>query len=186
MSSTVKVMSGWLSMSKKSAERSCLSRLAFSVSTDAATTAMAPLTSPVGETVPWPVTWRKTPFTGPRPHRCLLFSETVDRDGSRIHRPASAAPFSSSCGSGAASCSDGVMVFSYRCASGSARTPHWVGRRARQRGGVEVPDLVDALGEPPAVAGAPVAVVVDGVVQVRAAVAQADDLLEVGPPGRGV
>src|SRR5713226_8141945 len=39
------------------------------------------------------------------------------------------------------------------------------GRRARQRAGVEVPDLVDALGELPAVRGAPVAVVVDAVVQ---------------------
>ena len=40
------------------------------------------------------------------------------------------------------------------------------GRGARQRSGVEVPDLVDALSEPPAIRGALVTVVVDGVVQV--------------------
>ena len=51
-------------------------------------------------------------------------------------------------------------------AGGSAGVPRWVGRRAGQRSGVEVSDLVDALGELPAVAGALVAVVVDGVVQV--------------------
>src|SRR5438034_4606793 len=70
----------------------------------------------------------------------------------------------------------------------SASAGGWsgAGRRARQRSGVEVPDLVDALGELPAVAGALVAVVVDGVVQVRAAVTQADDLVEVGPARRGV
>jgi hypothetical protein len=45
----------------------------------------------------------------------------------------------------------------------------WLGRRARQRSGVEVSDLVDALRELPAVRGALVAVVVQGVVQVRAA-----------------
>jgi Bacterial regulatory helix-turn-helix protein, lysR family len=56
----------------------------------------------------------------------------------------------------------------------SASAGGWsgAGRRARQRGGVEVPDLVDPLGELPAVRGALVAVVVDGVVQLRAAVAQ--------------
>src|SRR5260370_34184117 len=59
---------------------------------------------------------------------------------------------------------------------GLAAAPGCVGRRARQRGGVEVSDLVDALGELPAVGGALVAVVVDGVVQVRVAVAEAYEL----------
>src|SRR6266568_1451360 len=59
------------------------------------------------------------------------------------------------------------------------------GRRACQRSGVEVPDLVDALGELPPVAGALVAVVVDGVVQPLTAVAGAGELLDVGPAGRG-
>src|SRR5438034_5625050 len=70
----------------------------------------------------------------------------------------------------------------------SASAGGWsgAGRRARQRGGVEVPDLVDALGELPAVRGALVAVVVDGVVQLRAAVAQVDQLADVGTAGRGV
>src|ERR1700761_4620850 len=61
-----------------------------------------------------------------------------------------------------------------------------LGRRARQRSGVEVPDLIDALGELPAVAGALVAVVVDGVIQVAVAVAGADHLAPVGPARRGV
>src|SRR6516162_7287762 len=60
------------------------------------------------------------------------------------------------------------------------------GCRARQWRGVEVPDLVDALGELPAFAGALVAVVVDGVVQPLAAVAGAHELLDVGAAGRGV
>src|SRR2546429_1721604 len=81
---------------------------------DAATTVMAPLTSPAGVMVPVPATWRKRPFTGARPN-ILLFNETVDRDGSRIHAPASAASFSSFCGAGAVICSDGAMVVSYRC-----------------------------------------------------------------------
>lgn len=61
-----------------------------------------------------------------------------------------------------------------------------VGRRARQRGGVEVPDLVQPLGELPALRGALVAVVVDGVVQALASVEGARELLEVGAAGRGV
>ena len=61
-----------------------------------------------------------------------------------------------------------------------------VGRRARQRGGVEVPDLVHPLGEPPAVLGALVAVVVDGEVQTLASVEGAREFLDVGAAGRGV
>src|SRR6266702_4578180 len=64
--------------------------------------------------------------------------------------------------------------------------PGRAGRRARQRAGVEVSDLVDPLGELPAVRGALVAVVVDGVVQPLAAVAGAGELLYVGTSGRGV
>src|SRR5580704_5423057 len=64
--------------------------------------------------------------------------------------------------------------------------PGVAGRRACQRSGVEVPDLVDPLGELPAAAGALVAVVVDGVVQPLAAVAGAGELLDVGAAGRGV
>jgi hypothetical protein len=41
--------------------------------------------------------------------------------------------------------------------------PCRAGRRARQQAGIEVPDLIDAFGELPAVAGALVAAVVDGV-----------------------
>src|SRR5579875_205745 len=48
----------------------------------------------------------------------------------------------------------------------SAGVPRRAGRRARQRAGVEIPELGDALAELPAVPGAPVAVVVDEVVQV--------------------
>jgi benzoate membrane transport protein len=61
-----------------------------------------------------------------------------------------------------------------------------LGGRSGQRGVVAVPDLVDPLGELPAVAGAPVPVVVDGVVQFAVAVAGADQFLHVGPAGRGV
>jgi hypothetical protein len=66
---------------------------------------------------------------------------------------------------------------------GSER-PGRAGRRARQRSGVEVPDLVDPLGELPPVAGALVMVVVDGEVQALAAVAGAGELLDVGTAGR--
>src|SRR5262249_19659854 len=61
-----------------------------------------------------------------------------------------------------------------------------VGRRARQRRGVDVFDLVGAFGELPAVRGPPVAVVVHGVVQVRAAVAEAPETQDVCAAGRGV
>src|SRR5262245_40140294 len=103
-------MSGWLPLSKKSAERRCLSRLLFFVSMDAAATVMAPLTSPVGETVPFPLTSRKTPFTGARPHRLLLFSRMLDLRGSRIHAPARAASFSRACSAGPVICPDGACI----------------------------------------------------------------------------
>ena len=61
-----------------------------------------------------------------------------------------------------------------------------MGRRARQRTGIEVSDLVDAFGELPAVRGSLVAVVVHGVVQVRAAVAEAPETQHVRTAGRGV
>jgi hypothetical protein len=67
--------------------------------------------------------------------------------------------------------------------AGAMRTPiglagadGWLGRRARQRTGVEVSDLVDTLSKLPAVRCALIAVVVDGVVQLRAAVAHAPEL----------
>src|SRR6266702_5834859 len=60
-----------------------------------------------------------------------------------------------------------------------------MGRRARQRAGVQVSDLVDALGELPAVRGEPVAVVVHGVIQLQPAVAEAPELADVGAAGRG-
>src|SRR6185437_7747438 len=55
-----------------------------------------------------------------------------------------------------------------------------------ERGGVEVSDLVDALGELPAVAGAPVAVVVDGVVKALVSVAGSHEFLEIGAAGGGI
>ena len=109
---TVKVMSGWVSLSKKSADRRCVSRLLFLVSTEAAATVTLPVTSPAGETVPCPVTWRKTPFTGTRPHMLLLFSPTVDLDESRVQDPARAASFSSACRSGVVACPDEAMMSS--------------------------------------------------------------------------
>src|SRR6266571_7402486 len=64
--------------------------------------------------------------------------------------------------------------------------PGCAGRRARQPTVVEVPDLIGAFGELPAIRGALVAVVVDGVVRLRAAAAEANELLDVGTAGRGV
>src|SRR5215469_13446283 len=52
--SALKIMSGLLALSKKSAERRWVSRLVFLVSMDAAATAIVPLTSPSEETVPYP------------------------------------------------------------------------------------------------------------------------------------
>ena len=87
-------------------ERRCVSRLLFFVSIDAALKVMVPLASPVGETVPWPLTWRKTPFTGTRPHMLLDRSPTVDLDASKVQFPMSAASFSSACTS---ICPDGAI-----------------------------------------------------------------------------
>jgi len=53
-----------------------------------------------------------------------------------------------------------------------------LGRRARQGGVVEISDLVYALLELPAVQGALVAVVINGVVQLRATVALAPELCD--------
>ena len=39
----------------------CSSRLLFLVCTDRAATVIVPVTSPAADTVPFPVTWRKTP-----------------------------------------------------------------------------------------------------------------------------
>jgi hypothetical protein len=61
-----------------------------------------------------------------------------------------------------------------------------LGRRARQRSGVQILDLVGAFGELPAVRGASVAVVVHGVVQMRAAVAHVPETQDVCTAGRGV
>ena len=63
--------------------------------------------------------------------------------------------------------------------AGSVRGGSVVDRCATQRCGVDVPDLVDALGELPAVGGAPVAIVVDRVVQMGSAVAEPDQLADV-------
>jgi hypothetical protein len=80
-------MSGLLPLSKKSAERRCVSRRMFCVSMDAAATVTVLLTSPSGKTVPFPLTSRKTPFTGARLHMLLLFSRMLDLRGSRTHSP---------------------------------------------------------------------------------------------------
>src|SRR5690349_21689984 len=64
--------------------------------------------------------------------------------------------------------------------------PRRAGRRAGQRRGVEVPEFGDAFGELPAVRGALVAVVVNEVVQMRAAVACAGEFAQIGAAGCGV
>src|SRR5262245_17581778 len=103
-------MSGLLPLSKKSAERRCVSRWVLLVSMDAAATVTVPLTWPVGETVPFPLTWRKTPFTGIRPHMFLLCSRMLDLRGSRTHSPARAPSFSRACSAGAVICPDGACM----------------------------------------------------------------------------
>jgi len=70
------VRSGWVAMSKKSAERRCLSRMGFLVSIDPAATVMTPLASPSAVTAPFPVTWRKAPWSGRSPQVCLVCSQT--------------------------------------------------------------------------------------------------------------
>ena len=78
------------------------------------------------------------------------------------------------------------MIFQFRADHDSPGPGRWVGRRARQRSGVDVFDLVDALRELPAVCGALVAVVVHGVVQLRLAVTEAPELGDVCTADRGV
>src|SRR6516165_7431504 len=107
----VKVMSGLLALSKKSAERRCLSRRAFLESMDAAATVRMPLTSPSGETVPLPLTSRKTPFTGTSPHILLFFSRMLDLPGSRTHSPARVPPFSRASSAGAVIWPDVACMF---------------------------------------------------------------------------
>src|SRR5215470_7360678 len=102
-------MSGWLPLSKKSAERRCVSRLAFLVSMDAAPTRTVPLTSPSAETVPFPLTSRKTPLTGTTPMD-LLFSRMLDVRGSRTHSPARAPSASRARTPGAVDCPDSACM----------------------------------------------------------------------------
>src|SRR4029450_1738775 len=59
-------------------------------------------------------------------------------------------------------------------------------RRARQRSGIQIHDLVSAFGELPAFWGAPVAVVVDGVGQMGTAGAHVPETQDVCTAGRGV
>ena len=87
-----------------------MSRRAFFVSMDAAATVTVPLTAPSAQTVPFPLTLRKTPFTGVRPHMLLLFSPILDLIGSRAHSPASFPSFSRACSGGAFICPDGVRI----------------------------------------------------------------------------
>jgi len=108
-----------LPLSKKSVERRCVSRRVFFVSMEAAATVRVPLTSSSGETVPFPLTSRKTPFTAARPHMLLLFSRMLDVRGSRIQSPARAPSFSRACSAGAVICPDGacmIVSFSMGCA----------------------------------------------------------------------
>ena len=109
--SAAKVKSGWLATSKKSAERRCVSRREFFVSIDSAATVMTPLTSPAAVTVPFPLTWRKTPESGRSPHVCLVLSRTCDRAGSSVQDPASVPSCSSACSAGEVSCPDAAMGF---------------------------------------------------------------------------
>jgi hypothetical protein len=62
-----------------------VSRRVFFVSIDAVATVTVPLTWPSGETVPIPLTSRKTPLTGARPHMALLFSRMLGLRGSSAH-----------------------------------------------------------------------------------------------------
>jgi hypothetical protein len=110
MPSAVKVMPGWLALSKKSAERRCWSRRALPVSMDAAATVTLPLTSPSGETVPCPLTSRKTPFTAARPHMLLLLSWMLELARSRTQSPASAPSSSRAPTAGAARCPDDACM----------------------------------------------------------------------------
>jgi hypothetical protein len=87
-----------------------VSRRVLFVSTDAAATVTVPLTAPSAQTVPFPLTSRKTPFTAIRPHMRLLFSPIPDLTGSRTHSPARFPPVSRAGTGGAGVCPDGVRI----------------------------------------------------------------------------
>src|SRR5260370_10821893 len=102
---TLKVIAGYFSVRKKSAERRWVSRFLFLVSSDAVASAMLPVTSPAGETVPLPSRSRKTPLTGTSPHMLLLRSVAADRAESSVQLPASEPSFSA-----AEACCAGVVM----------------------------------------------------------------------------
>jgi len=84
----------------------------FSVCTDRAATVIVPVTSPAADTVPFPVTWRKTPLTGTSPHTLVLFSRTSDLDASSTHDPASF-PSCSARNADEVSCPDDAIALSF-------------------------------------------------------------------------
>jgi hypothetical protein len=63
-----------------------------------------------GVTVPFPLTSRKTPFTGARPHMLLLFSRMLDVRGSRTHSPVRAPAVSRARTGGAVMCPDCACI----------------------------------------------------------------------------
>lgn len=74
-----------------------MSRRVLFVWMDAAATVTVPLAVPSALTVPFPLTSRKMPFTGVRPHMVLLFSPILDLTGSSTHSPARFPAFSKAC-----------------------------------------------------------------------------------------
>src|SRR5689334_9923398 len=60
------------------AREGCSSRLLFLVCTDRAAMVIVLVTSPAADTVPFPVTWRKTPLTGRSLQTLPFFSRTSD------------------------------------------------------------------------------------------------------------
>jgi hypothetical protein len=87
----------------------CLSRCGFLVSIDSAFTVMMPVASPAAVTVPFPLTWRKTPCRGRSPHVCLVSSRTSVLAGSSVQDPASLPSWSSACSAAGVSSSDAAM-----------------------------------------------------------------------------
>src|SRR4051812_18028002 len=85
----VKTMYGCTVLLKKSAERRCLSRLAFLVSIDSVATFIVPVTPPSADAWPSPVTAPKLPLTGAMPHMLRLRSPMEERGGSRTQVPGS-------------------------------------------------------------------------------------------------
>ena len=67
------------------------------MSIDPAATVTTPLTSPAVVTVPLPLTWRKTPWSGRSPQVCLVSSLTSDLVASSVQDPASLPSSSSAC-----------------------------------------------------------------------------------------